>query len=592
MWLTLLLVSVCLFGHSSTASAVNYSAEALLDLVNWASLPGTQHIVQNLTYKFFAGYIELKPGLNYYYWFFESQNDPANDPVVLWLDGGPGCAGESQALEDHGPLRIDKNLVLYQNPYSWNKVANVIYLDQPTGTGFSYSTNSSDYKLTDAFASQNVYLFLQGWFKRFYSYQPNDFRLVTQSYGGHFGAFISYEILTQQNNLASGDVKINFRGTAVGNPVTDLYQTYIAKIDKLWAEQVIPQSWYYTWKPMCSTRTLRVQNTQWCSNYESNLTSQLGFDPYAWGYPYSLSFPVCNTVIDASNTYQSRSKLYKMQQANGLPPQVLMMPCSHTAAYLNNQTVMNAINARLGANSLNWTFCNASSNGMQYSEHDILQAIQSMYATLVVNYSLPVLVFSGTDDGLCPTESTQDWVYGLNLTVANSWQTWSANASGFSYSGFYVQFNYNLTFVTIRNAGHTISNFQPQASLEMLQKFLNGSWFNAPFVTHSPVSNITYPSTSAPTATPTTASPTVSPSHAPTHNPTHAPIHSPTVAAFLHLASTTGTGGTNQVRYSGGAMAAVFFGGFFAGLIFTCLYDCCKKSKNYGPVWAPLLDRR
>jgi carboxypeptidase C (cathepsin A) len=62
-------------------------------------LPGAEKISDQENFKFFAGYVELNPGILYYYWFFESQRNPEADPVVLSLNGGPACSGEVQALE-------------------------------------------------------------------------------------------------------------------------------------------------------------------------------------------------------------------------------------------------------------------------------------------------------------------------------------------------------------------------------------------------------------------------------------------------------------------------------------------------------------
>jgi hypothetical protein len=83
------------------------------------------------------------------------------------------------------------------------------------------------------------------------------------------------------------------------------------------------------------------------------------------------------------------------------------MPCYHAFKYLNDASVAVSIDARFGGSTISWTSCNGRKDGMQYSRRNIRAQIQDLYQTLVMNYSLPVLVYSGTDDGMCPTQSIQ-----------------------------------------------------------------------------------------------------------------------------------------------------------------------------------------
>lgn len=73
------------------------------------------------------------------YWFFESRNAPSTDPVTLWMTGGPGCSSEVALFGENGPCSVNAagNATIH-NPYSWNAKSNLLYIDQPTGTGFSY----------------------------------------------------------------------------------------------------------------------------------------------------------------------------------------------------------------------------------------------------------------------------------------------------------------------------------------------------------------------------------------------------------------------------------------------------------------------
>lgn len=57
--------------------------------------------------------------------------------------GGPGCSSEIAIFYENGPYSLAKNFSLVDNPYGWDVNANVIYVDQPINTGFSWSDVSS-----------------------------------------------------------------------------------------------------------------------------------------------------------------------------------------------------------------------------------------------------------------------------------------------------------------------------------------------------------------------------------------------------------------------------------------------------------------
>ena len=118
--------------------------------------------------KQYSGYLDNEEDDKHlFYWFFESRNDPKNDPVLLWLNGGPGCSSLTGLFMELGPSFINKKIEVDFNPSSWNANASVIFLDQPVNVGYSYSGNTVSNTIA---AGKDVYALLTLFFKQFPEY--------------------------------------------------------------------------------------------------------------------------------------------------------------------------------------------------------------------------------------------------------------------------------------------------------------------------------------------------------------------------------------------------------------------------------------
>lgn len=99
-------------------------------------LPGQP---EGVDFNQYAGYVTVDPaaGRALFYYFVESPNNSLTNPLVLWLNGGPGCSSVGHgAMSELGPFRVnDDGKTLYRNEYTWNNVANVLFLDSPGGSG-------------------------------------------------------------------------------------------------------------------------------------------------------------------------------------------------------------------------------------------------------------------------------------------------------------------------------------------------------------------------------------------------------------------------------------------------------------------------
>jgi carboxypeptidase C (cathepsin A) len=127
-----------------------------------------------------------------WFWFFEARSNPSTAPLVLVLNGGPGCSSMPNLFLESGPCTFTNvsGSTPVLNPHSWNNVANMLYVDQPIGVGFSYG---KDRAISTVSAAPFVWKFLQAFYAQFPTYKNRNFGLFTESYGGHYGPeFSSY----------------------------------------------------------------------------------------------------------------------------------------------------------------------------------------------------------------------------------------------------------------------------------------------------------------------------------------------------------------------------------------------------------------
>uniref|UniRef100_A0A2P2LUU3 Carboxypeptidase n=1 Tax=Rhizophora mucronata TaxID=61149 RepID=A0A2P2LUU3_RHIMU len=207
-----LLLSLLLLAHSAPESAVV------------TQIPGFSGTLPS---KHYAGYVTVDEshGRRLFYYFVESEGNPSKDPVVLWLNGGPGCSSFDGFIYEHGPFNFEAAKKqgdmpkLHLNQYSWSKVSNTIYLDSPAGVGLSYSNNETDYRTGDLNTASDSHVFLLKWFELYPEFLSNPFFISGESYAGVYVPTLAYEVVKGID--AGAKPVLNFKGYMVGNGVTD-----------------------------------------------------------------------------------------------------------------------------------------------------------------------------------------------------------------------------------------------------------------------------------------------------------------------------------------------------------------------------------
>jgi len=382
-----------------------------------------------------------------------------------------------------GPYYFQSDGTVQENPYTWNKVANMLYVEQPAGVGFSYSENEDDYHQGDEQATIDQYELILAFFEKFPERKTNEFYITSESYGGHYMPQLALEILEKDV-----DKEINFKGFAVGNPWVEPISDYVSMYMVYFHHGLVKKPLYDKWlEAGCNTMPDRYDNIVRCLDYELFMYAGAGADIN----PYAVDYPIC---VDESNRHHfgfahetSKTSLWSHQGAKLLEmmnPKLkeagidLYDPCAedNLTTYLNRADVQEAIHAKPMDNpwspctyKLTWRLVDRQSRQMEY------------YNELVTGgYGLKMLVFSGDDDSICATAGTQEWIYDIGVEVNDDyyWSIWHVNGQT---AGYVTEFELDeesgtFYFATVHGAGHEVPAYKPAEALDLFDRYLTGNW--------------------------------------------------------------------------------------------------------------------
>uniref|UniRef100_A0A0D9VJM9 Serine carboxypeptidase-like 19 n=1 Tax=Leersia perrieri TaxID=77586 RepID=A0A0D9VJM9_9ORYZ len=319
-----------------------------------------------------TGYVgvEEETGTELFYYFMESEGSPRTDPLLLWLSGGPRCSVFSGIVYEIGPIMFAMERYTYNgevprleyNPYSWTKLASILFVDTPVGSGFSYAHDPKGYDVGDISSSMQVVKFLRKWLDDHPKYLFNSFYVGGDSYAGKV-----VPLITQYLSEGIEDMRhpiINLKGYLVGNPITG---------DKIDLNSRIPYS-----------HSFGVISDQM---YELISEEVNPLCPFEWPWP--------TPGRDASH----RKSLAEEHYWLGGPPDEPPFSC-------------------FSGTVTEWIRC---PEGLPYT-YDLPSSINCHFNLTSRGYR--ALVYSGDQDPIVPFSGTQAWIRSLNFSIVDDWRAW------------------------------------------------------------------------------------------------------------------------------------------------------------------------
>ncbi|KAJ7700386.1 Alpha/Beta hydrolase protein [Mycena rosella] len=385
-----------------------------------------------------SGYVDIGTGMSIWFWFFASRTAPETAPFTLWINGGPGCASEIVETEN-GPCTVNADgQSTTLNPFSWNSVSNMIYVDQPIGTGFSFGTDTVNSTESAAVQFWKVFqiLFESGEFAQYQSRDPS---------------FVTY--FDQQNAAIA-------KGTVTGVPIV----VSALMVNNGWYDPLIQNLAYLTFATnapgygqLQSDAVLKKMNT---SFFEANGCQAQEMACYAAGNS-TASNAICIKADNFCATVGNRDSDDLRQNSSALfPPEFYL-----------NYLALPAVKTAIGAESTYSECADAPFELFERTGDDARTWLPQLGD--LANSTLKILIWAGDADINC------NWLGGHASILAMNWygkarlaatQFTNMTINGSSVAA--IKNVDNFSFARVYAAGHEVPAFQPVAALEIFKQVI------------------------------------------------------------------------------------------------------------------------
>lgn len=398
--------------------------------------------------KSYSGYLTVNKTYdsNLFFWFFPAQKGAADAPVLLWLQGGPGGSSMFGLFSENGPFTVDAKLRLVPRNVTWNSKYSMLYIDNPVGTGFSFTKSDAGYCTTETEVAENLYSALAQFFRLFPEYKTNDFYLTGESYAGKYIPAVAHRI-----HKESHPKQVLLRGVAIGDGFSD-------------PETMIPQYGDYIYE-----LGMFDENERDYFNDQTNKAVQM-----IKAGKYKEAFKKWDAILNGDES--GRPSFFTNVTGSTNYYNYMMSGPYQGIQYYNQYLALPEVRKAIHVGNLPY---NDGSTVEKKLEGDILNTVKPWLAEIMNYYK--VLIYSGQLDIIVAAPLTEamlqtvDWQYKEEYKRTKK-MVWKVKPSDTEVAG-YVRRVHDFYQVIVRGGGHLLPHDQPERSLDMLDRFISGRPF-------------------------------------------------------------------------------------------------------------------
>ncbi|KAL0874672.1 hypothetical protein Bca101_024377 [Brassica carinata] len=454
----------------SILTSIHHLADASLHVKYLPGLEGP------LPFELETGYVSVGEtgDVELFYYFVKSERNPQKDPLMIWLTGGPGCSSICGLLFANGPLAFKGDEYngtlppLELTSFSWTKVANILYLESPAGSGYSYAKTRRAAETSDTKQIHQIDQFLRSWFVDHPEFISNPFYVGGDSYSGKIVPGVVQQIsLGNEKGLTP---LINIQGYVLGNPAARTNLESNHRVTFAHRMGLISDELHESLDSNCGGKFFNVD--------PSNAKCSNGLQAYhqciSEIYIEQILLPNCKVdyvLPDISqNLPNIRTSRRELKEFSGNDPSSLPPPNCFTYRYFlsafwaNDENVRRALGVKKGFEK--WSRCNTQNIPYKYDIHNAIP-----YHVNNSRKGFRSLIYSGDHDMMVPFSSTEAWIKSLNYSIVDDWRPWMMTSN--QVAGYTRTYANKMTFVTIKGGGHTAEYNPDQCSL-MFKRWIDG----------------------------------------------------------------------------------------------------------------------
>ncbi|XP_034234447.1 venom serine carboxypeptidase [Thrips palmi] len=417
----------------------------LTPLIESGNVTGAQRAAQVKPFagnvQSYAGFLTVNKALdsNMFFWYFPAENQAPDAPVVLWLQGGPGASSLYGLFSENGPYESQNGKVTLRK-YSWSKQYNLLYIDNPVGSGYSFTGSDEGYTRNQTQVGRDLYSAVVQFYRMFPKLQGRAFFITGESYAGKYVPALGYAIHTNNPKAAASD-RINLQGLFIGNGFTDP-ENMMKYSDLTFQLGLVDAAGSAALKASEDRIVALIQQRRWLDAFMEN-DRMMGGD--------LISYPTLFKNLTGFDFYFNF--LYTKDPDRSDGTQLVQSAWARRALHVGNST---------------WDHSEVVEGHLR---EDMLQSVAPWLAELLEHYR--VMVYNGQLDIIVAYALTDNYLSKLKWSGAEEFRRaprkkWVSKGE---LAGYVKQAG-KLSQVLVRDAGHMVPADQPRWAMDLLNRFI------------------------------------------------------------------------------------------------------------------------